>query len=517
MRTLFRLAMAAIFASLSFGIPSSALLAQGNVVGTTYTSPHFDYQIQWSSPWYFVYESTEDGVDRIELSDGISYADFLFDFMPVPDATFMVSMLTAPIDPSGSLTNIQPMLDSQGVAVSGGDAERAWGGITATLTFDDGSTVELANYFDVRTLPGGVLYVMSAYTPVYYFDDSVLLGWKNLADTALILPETAGPVVESTVAPEMTTPPEVTTVPAATETPGPSTLRPTDSVSDGEQAPAFAAGPWRVAARAVDQGEEIGYLGLGFIDGMRWVVVYADVTNWSTADAQLDVAGMTLVTAGGPVAPDQAATQSAATLLGLEPANGTSVLVPAGGGTRVALVYSIPTTETELILEFQGMQLPLDDAAGRQFDVTDLSTIAIPPAVQTNVMAALPISISGPIQLSVQTPEGFTTITLAGVELPPLDSTCTASDVAFDVLTDLSGTEFWLEADPAVTEPDTYYVWYEDDQGNRVLLNQTLIAEGLAIEGDLPDAARFGAWIERTEEVARANGTGLWATCTGQL
>ncbi len=277
---------------------------------------------------------------------------------------------------------------------------------------------------------------------------------------------------------------------------------------EGEPAPAFAAGPWRISVRAVDLGESIDYLGLGFVDGNQWVVVYADITNWSEADAQLDAASLTMVTAGGPVAPDAVSTQSAASLLGLEPANGSSVQVPAGGSIRVALVYSIPVSESELILSIDDNQLPLEDAVGRQFDVTDLSTIATPPGVQEGTVGTIPLD--GAVQFFVDD----TLVKLAGVELPS-DTDCTdASGELLLALGGLYGKTVWLEADPTVTEADTYYVWYEDDQGNRVLLNQTLLADGLAIEGDLPEDARFGAWLEQTEDVARSTGSGMWEPCT---
>ena len=48
------------------------------------------------------------------------------------------------------------------------------------------------------------------------------------------------------------------------------------------------------------------------------------------------------------------------------------------------------------------------------------------------------------------------------------------------------------------------------EQRGRILLNQLLIANGLVLEGDLPEAARFGAWLEQTEEIARSNGSGIW-------
>lgn len=516
MRRLPRIAMVAVLVLFVLGSQMGTLLAQGNVEGSTYTSPRFDYQLQWSSPWYFVEEGSEGGSDYLVLSDGLSFVQFRFVFSPGVGADEAIGFITEAAKTSESATNVQPLLDAQGVPIAGGDASHAWAGLTSTYIFEDGTEVEVVDYHDVTVLPGGVGLWANGWVPNFFYDESVLLSWQNLISTALIMPETTAtqPPTQPTAAPEPTTaPPPVETAVAETPTAVPPA---TVEGGAGEPAPAFAAGPWRVAARAVDQGEGIGYLGLGVIDGMRWVVVYADVTNWSGADAQLDVAGMTLVTAGGAVAPDQAATQSAATLLGLEPANGTSVQVPAGGSTRLALVYSIPVAEADLILELQGEQLPLADAVGRQLDVTDSSTIAAPAAMTTGTVAMVQYDPAGQLLLRVDTADGMVDVALAGAAIPT-GTTCFDQTTTLLTVGELTGQEVWLERDPAVTDADTYYVWYVDDQGNRVMLDQTLVANGRAVEGDLPEAARFGAWIEQTEEIARAEGAGLWTICAGQL
>lgn len=507
MNLFIRVAMVAIFTFASLGLQSSGLLAQGNVDGTTYTSPHFDYQVQWGAPWYFVEESSEEGIDYLVLSDGNSYVQFRFLFDPGTDANEAIGYITDPENLAGYFSNVQPLVDAQGIPVSGGDATHAWAGVTGTYTLDDGTTVEMVDYHEVRILPGGVVSWASASMPVYFYDDSVLLSWQDLISTALVVPETA-PAVQATTAPPVDT--VVPEIPA-------SAPPVTGESGAGEPGPAFASGPWRIAARAVDQGEAIDYLGLPFVDGMYWVVLYADVTNWSAADAQLDISGMSLVTTSGPVAPDLNATQSTATSLGLEPANGSTVLMTSGASTRLAIVFSIPVAETELVLGFQGMQLPLKDAVGQQLDVTDLSTVAMPPPVKVQVDPGIPVVLPGPLQLVAITPDGeFMPVALAGVEVPD-NATCYDSTEAMMTILRLQDTALWLETDPAVTDPDTYYVWYMDDQGNWVMLNQELIAKGEAIEGDLPNAARFGAWIEQTEEVARTQGVGLWSTCAGQL
>lgn len=515
MRSFTRAALVAMLVLCALGARPGALLAQSNVEGTVYTSPHFDYQLQWGSPWFFLEEWTEGGSDFLTLSDGESQAIFSFTYDPLFDAASLIGMLTS--GEVAGLPDLQPVLDAQGVPVAGGDETHSWAAVTGTSTLDDGSTVELTVYFEATILPGGIVYLMAASAPSYFYDDSTLQGWQDLAANALVSasPQPA-PAVEPTTQPAVIA--EETPIPTSIKTAVPELpeTSPVAGSGAGEPAPAFAAGPWRVAVRAVDQGETIDYLGLGYVEGSQWVVVYADVTNWSAADATLDVTGMTLATAGGPVAPDLANSQSTATLLGLEPANGSSVPVAPGASTRVALVYQIPLTENARVLTLDGNQLPMDDAVGRQFDVTDLSTVATPPAMKTGTVGTLPLK--GPeVQFFVETSDGPILITLAGVEMPTDASCYEGSTDLLVTLGTLYGTTVLLEADPAVTGPDTYYVWIEDEQGNRALLNQSLVANGLVVEGDLPEAARFGAWIEQTESLVQADGVGIWSTCAGQL
>lgn len=521
MRFWIRAAMVAVLVICAFGVGPSTLLAQGNVEGTTYTSPHFDYQVQWGTPWFFLDEWTEQGTDFLAISDGESQVIFSFTYDPAMDAATLINLLTTD-ELNTFLTDIAPILDAQGAPIAGVDGSHAWSAITGTTTLDDGSTVEMAFYLDAQGLPGGIVYLMTASTPSYFYNDAALQDWQNLASTALVSPEppasepTFVPKPEPSAIPSETPIAEDTPTPIPVETAVPETPESSPAAGNGEPAPVMATGSWRVAVRAVDLGETIDYLGLGFVDGQQWVVVYADVANWSDTDTQLEIASLTLATAGGPVAPDAASTQSTASQLGLEPANGEQVLVPAGGSVRLALVYSIPVTDSPPMLEIGDTRLPLEDAVGRQLDVTDLSTIARPPALVEGVVSSAPLS-GTEVTIKVDTGDGPQLIVLAGVEIPD-GADCYDGFAGLLLRLDaLAGEHVWLEADPEATGPDSYYVWTEDPQGNRLLLNQVLTADGLVVEGDLPEAARFGAWIEQTEANAQASGDGLWSDCAGQL
>lgn len=510
MRHCIRAAMVAVLILCTFGVGPWRAVAQGNINGTVYTSPTFDYQLQWSAPWFFIEETSEFGADYLVLYDGISDANFLFAF--APGVTLQDILDASQIEPMPGVSDFAPMLDAQGVPIEGFNGDQEWKLFTGTQTLDDGSTIDFMQYLNLRSLEGGVILLMTGATVSYFWGDTSLQSWHDLADSVLVNP-TPGPDLE-TLAPTVA-PPAPTAVSEPTETS--STLKPTVVApigsGEGESAPAFAAGPWRIAVRAVDLGETIDYLGLSSVAGNQWAVVYADVTNWSGSDAQLDVASMTLSTAGGEIAPDGVSTQSTAALLGLEPANGSTVQVPAGASTRVALVYSIPVSESELILSVDGNQLPLEDAVGRQFDVTDLSTIATPPAGVSGTLSTLPDDGTGVPTFTVTTASGAIPVRLAGVEFPVEDSCIMIGGEAATFSLDGISGPVWLETDPAVTDPDTYYVWLDDGAEGRILLNHFLIALGFAQEGDLPEAARFGAWLQQTEAIARSTGAGIWGSC----
>ena len=497
------------------------------------------YQLQWTDPpWTFYEETSDGGVDSLVLFNGYMDASFLLAFAPGMTLDDFVGIAMS--DPMIGVSDVELLLNAQGAPVAGTSGTQEWAVYTGMQAFDDGTVVEFVQYFNVRPLDGGVMLLMSGSTVSFFWDERALQAWQDLADTILVgnVPgpdptATTDPLVPPTSTPfsmrpdpdvsSTAIPVEPTAVPVEpTAVPVEPTAVPTEDVAppssgEGEPAPAFAAGPWRVSVRAVDLGESIGYLGLEATVGQQWVVVYADITNWSAENATLAVADVMITGANGSIAPDAAGTQATATQLGLEPANGSSVSVPAGSSTRLALVYQVPATEPELILEIAGSQLPLADAVGQQLDVTDLSTIATPPAIET---AVLTTAFGGPefMTLTVDTGEtgaGPTTIRLAGVEFPT-SAACFDAALAMMSLSGLDGSNVRLERDPAVTEANAYYVWIENPLGHWELLNQTLIVKGVGIEGDLPEAARFGAWLEQTDALARAQGSGLWAACAGR-
>jgi hypothetical protein len=76
------------------------------------------------------------------------------------------------------------------------------------------------------------------------------------------------------------------------------------------------------------------------------------------------------------------------------------------------------------------------------------------------------------------------------------------------------GQRVLVEEDTAVSGGGTVrYVWLVNPDGTRTLLNQKLVADGLAQAAAIPDDARFGLWLQLSERSAEESRLGLWAGC----
>ena len=210
------------------------------------------------------------------------------------------------------------------------------------------------------------------------------------------------------------------------------------------------------------------------------------------------------------------ATEGAAETLETEPRSvDAAVAIAADETTRFTLVFQIPEDAEGPALVLDAA-LPLDDALEADPDLGDLPEVTEPPALEE---AQVDDVVDG-ATLRVFLPEGEQNddIRLIGVDAP-VDDDCFADESA-DRLAELAGETVYLEtgiggrlegADALLR-----HVWVERD-GNRVLLNQELVADGYAaadFEGQ-GDEVRFRRWLEDAQRVAEAEERGLWAECTG--
>jgi hypothetical protein len=97
----------------------------------------------------------------------------------------------------------------------------------------------------------------------------------------------------------------------------------------------------------------------------------------------------------------------------------------------------------------------------------------------------------------------------------PVGDECFADD-AIDQVTELTSDVVWLETEPNAADDEdlTGYAWV-DQEGQKVLVNQRMIAEGFGAYAVSEGTVRFRDWLSESEVIAKAQGAGLWGTCTG--
>jgi endonuclease YncB( thermonuclease family) len=267
----------------------------------------------------------------------------------------------------------------------------------------------------------------------------------------------------------------------------------------------FVTGSFRIAVVAAKRGEEILDVNLKARAGKDWIVVVADVTNWSTKTATLKVRDFAIRLTGGtePRGFATKSTQTSAEALGLEPKSiNAGVKITRGSTTRVALVFQIDHDGANPALFNAGQVLPLAASLAVTNGLAALPPVAQPPSLE--VAAVEDVTDGATLTLA----NGGGTVRLAALD-PPLPAECFGGQ-ATARLKKLAGDEVLLE-----TEADgSVYVWAEQTGGSRKLLNYELLATGFAALQP-NSTGPFAAWLADGEEQARTTLAGLWGACTG--
>jgi hypothetical protein len=148
-------------------IETSPTAAGGsNVVGNTYTSPTFGYQLTWDPTWSVVTDSSQNQFDVLRIDNGVVTTDLYsgVSSMSIQDCiTSLVDYYQS--DASGSYANVvlQTYADGQQILTQGNVA-------TATLTFDytddSGVTTPTTDSVICVSMPAqGALLTMESYIP----------------------------------------------------------------------------------------------------------------------------------------------------------------------------------------------------------------------------------------------------------------------------------------------------------------------------------------------------------------
>lgn len=477
-----------VFAVIAMMAGSGALVvhhASADVDGTTYTSPTYGYTISWPAGWQVGAEYVDPGTDFLSITDGVTAGQFIggpFNGGP-PQET--LSVLFAYFSSLEGVSNVVPLTDAEGVPISYADDARAYSAYSFTITSPGiaGYTYDEVGYFGVETAAPGIQVAIILDTIIEKFEP-VPGGFNSVLTSISINGEPLPPLETDLIA-------------AATG----------GGATAGEPAPVIADGPWRFAVAATTIGESIPSLSLKAKEGHDWIVVIADVTNWSSADGVFSLRDPLVQTAqmdeAGDIAP--ASTEKVAGVLGLETQDRESADIAAGGLSRVALVYSVPTGATAVQLHLGDAHLVLDPYVDPAFDPEALPAAPAPPT-----------TVQGPIFVTM-IKKGIVTVgvegvqdsyTLIGVEVPD----CVLRE-AGEYLTSTHRAFAFIEPDPAMPDAGEAYIWVENADGTRTLLNQQLLENGHATTSAIPDSARFADWLQSTEAAAQEAESGLWATC----
>jgi len=290
--------------------------------------------------------------------------------------------------------------------------------------------------------------------------------------------------------------------------------KPTLDPMIGEPAPVFVSGSWRIAVATTAVAQSFPELGLKQKADKEWMIVLLDVTNWSDEDAQLSARDFTIEGTDDAVIGKIARSSmpALAEQLGLEPfADDLTMRMAAGETQRIALAFVIPRRSAAPSLVHDTESMPLSSTIELELRTDKLPAAASPPELSEGEIVSA--SDGRTMRVLLDGRARATRIQLLGVE-PPAEGEC-AEHGAEKVLDGLTGGEVLIEEDAAITGGTipARYVWLVNDDGTRTLLNQQLIAEGMAVAASIPSDSRFGLWLMETKRSAEASGVGLWAGC----
>jgi endonuclease YncB( thermonuclease family) len=459
-------------------LPLQAIPARADVVGTTYTSPQYGYSMTWDESWAVIEEISVE-VDRIMVTNGIGFVQLIGgdSYGQSPELAIVIEVGAMRAD--SHVSNVQELPASDGIPGSGGDESRYFKTISYTYTADDGSARDFTDYYEARTFSQGqavLIFVGSAPSDIFSL---AMTTFQPLLDSVVI----PGQPVSSGGAP----------IPA--------------DLLKGEPAPVYMADQWRIGIAAAVQNTDIDGIGLAEKDGKEWVVVVADVTNWGATDASFPASDFFVQMQESSTKSKVAtgSTSKAAGALGL-PASPGDVTIKVGETARLVLVFQVKAGRTAPTLVYGSTELPLDDILGVTLTADALSEPAGPPDLQAATLVSTTDGTTIKVQYDGESKSHK--IRLLGVDVPATNTP------AVDEIMTYRGEPVWIETDPAVTTTGTpaVYLWAEDDDGNRVLINQVLIADGAATASTIPEEARFAAWLTQTGDQAAESNDGPEAT-----
>ena len=266
----------------------------------------------------------------------------------------------------------------------------------------------------------------------------------------------------------------------------------------------FLSGAFRIAVVTARQANEFAEFELESRPDKNWVVVIADITNWSRGDETFDprVFDMQVPGPEDPRGFARLSTQGAAEVLGLGPRDvEAGVPIDAGQTERLVLVFETPLDIVNPALFTEGVSLSLERAlaGGPSFDA--LPAIVVPG--ETGRQRIDSVVNGSTLALGANAVENGLTYVDA-----PVGDECFAEQSEAN-LRRMATERVFIERQEAQV-----YVWTEEDDGTRRLLNYEQIAGGYAA-ASVDMSGRFAIWFADAEELARNASGGLWESCSG--
>jgi hypothetical protein len=266
----------------------------------------------------------------------------------------------------------------------------------------------------------------------------------------------------------------------------------------------FVSGLWRIGVVTAKRANEFPQYELAARQGKDWIIVIADITNWSRDDSGLNPRDFALKLPGGeePRGFARRSSESVADQLDLEPESvDDGVQINAGDLERVVLVFELPSDvlNPEIFINDKSMSLDPAIGGGPPLD-------ALPPVPEAPTARRMTLQ---------EVVNGFTLkLGDEGVETPlsyvdaPLPDEC-YGEQATSRLKRLATERVLVE-----NEGNATYVWSEEEDSTRRLLNFEQIDGGYAaLSADA--TGRFAVWLADAQQSSKDRGGAVWQECTG--
>jgi hypothetical protein len=141
--------------------PTPIPTVASGVQGSTYRSPTYGYSLGWDGTWTVVAESSAEGSDLLQLSNGVSNVYFQSYGNYTGDAVGCVASIAAQFPNNPGWSEVEPMRTAGGDPIAGGDGDRSYAAYTFNYTVDS-TTTAYVEYLECRiVVPGESVLVIS--------------------------------------------------------------------------------------------------------------------------------------------------------------------------------------------------------------------------------------------------------------------------------------------------------------------------------------------------------------------